>query len=157
MITEVGQVAKVQPDLVWVRTIQSSACGACQAKSGCGQHVLSRFVDSSRLIPLLPNKELTLREGQSVEIGIGENVVVVTSLIAYVLPIVLLVVGAAAGAGLGASDFWSVSGALFGLACGAFIGRFTLRFLNPAWFNPVLIKVVQENQPTIATATIATG
>ena len=43
MSQEVVQVVGTGDDGIWVEGVQQSACGACSARAGCGQHTLSKM------------------------------------------------------------------------------------------------------------------
>lgn len=141
MIKELGQISKVEIGGVWVNTIQQSTCNACQAKHGCGQKLLNQIgaFRSSIWASLGSSVELSdeLSEGDWVEIGIAEGAVVLGSLLAYGLPVLLLVVGAALGQ---SEPFMAMSGALLGLLIGASFSRVILRgFFAPQYFQPVVL------------------
>ena len=114
MIFETGVVVAIESDGLWVETIQKSACEVCVAEKGCGQKFLSKLAGKTTSIRVLRNKlsPETFSVGQSVTIGIPEDVIVMASLLVYLLPIV----GAVCGASIfGATDLQSIGGALAGL------------------------------------------
>ena len=49
MSQEVVQVVGTGDDGIWVEGVQQSACGACSARAGCGQHTLSKMGKPVRL------------------------------------------------------------------------------------------------------------
>lgn len=113
MIKELGEVIRLENDFVWVQTIRQSTCGACQARHGCGQKLLSSISSQSADIRARLNPEVNiglLSEGDQVEIGISEGAVVLSSMITYGLPIIALVAGAVAAAPLGSDLFMALSG-----------------------------------------------
>ena len=96
MILETGTVVAVEADSLWVETIQRSTCEACAAEKGCGQRVLSKLTGKTNRIRVLfgaqsPKK---VSPGQSVTIGIPEDVIVSGSILVYLLPVVAAVIGA---------------------------------------------------------------
>lgn len=139
MILETGVVVAVESDSLWVETIQKSACEVCVAEKGCGQKFLSKLAGKTTSIRVLlnqrPSKNFTV--GQSVTIGIPEDVIVMASLLVYLLPIVAAVAGAALFDG---SDLQSIGGALVGLVLGGLlVNLHSLKSRQDKRFNPILI------------------
>lgn len=122
-------------------TIRQSTCNSCQAKHGCGQKLLNQFGVATSSIWAGVGTAIDLAElaeGDWVEIGIAEGAVVNGSLLAYGLPVLLLVVGTA----LGQSDsITAVVGAALGLLAGIGISRALLRgCFGPQYFQPMVLR-----------------
>lgn len=146
MLTETGKVVAIEADCVWVETIQRSACESCAAEKGCGQSILSKLAGkTTRIRVLLGNaKPGDFHLGQSVTLGIPEEVVVKGALFVYLSPIV----GAVIGAWLtgGGSDIQSIAGALAGLMTGGFlVNLHSQKTRNDCRLNPVLLQGATEN------------
>ncbi|MGB0450241.1 MAG: SoxR reducing system RseC family protein [Porticoccaceae bacterium] len=142
MILETGTVVAVEPDGLWVETIQKSACEVCVAEKGCGQKFLSKLAGKTTSIRVLLNNQSRekLSVGQSVTIGIPEDVIVLASLLVYLLPIIGAVGGAAVASYAGGGDLTSISGALAGLLSGGFLVRMHSRkSRNDLRYNPILV------------------
>lgn len=142
MILETGTVVAVEPDGLWVETIQKSACEVCVAEKGCGQKFLSKLAGKTTSIRVLLNNQSRekLSVGQSVTIGIPEDVIVLASLLVYLLPIIGAVAGAAVASYAGGGDLTSISGALAGLLSGGFLVRMHSRkSRNDLRYNPILV------------------
>lgn len=128
MLVERGRVISVDHDGLWVETLQRSACEQCSAQKGCGQSLVAkslmqnmtlikaRFSSASKSYA---NKIWAV--GDEIDIGIEENALVLATLIVYLLPLVLLVVGALVGSLH--SDVVSVFASLAGLVLGALVVR----------------------------------
>ena len=147
MILETGVVVAVESDGLWVETIQKSACEVCVAEKGCGQKFLSKLAGKTVSIRVLRNKrsseEFTV--GQSVTIGIPEDVIVMASLLVYLLPIFTAIGGAWLFSG---SDWQAVGGAFGGLVLGGLLVNFhSVRKRDDVLFNPVLME--EQIQPNI--------
>jgi len=144
MIFETGVVVAIESDGLWVETIQKSACEVCVAEKGCGQKFLSKLAGKTTRIRVLRNKlsPETFSVGQSVTIGIPEDVIVMASLLVYLLPIV----GAVCGASIfGATDLQSIGGAFAGLLLGGMaVNLHSIKKRNDLRFNPVLIEPQSE-------------
>ena len=143
MILETGTVIAVEPDGLWVETIQKSACEVCVAEKGCGQKFLSKLAGKTASIRVLLNNQPQQKfsVGQSVTIGIPEDVIVLASLLVYLLPIFGAVAGAAVvGINGGGSDLQSIGGALVGLFLGGWLVRIhSKKSRNDLRYNPVLV------------------
>ena len=113
-------------DSVWVETLQGSTCSGCAARSGCGQGVMRRWFSRESLCLELHRAEgddTAYAVGQWVEIGIPEGVVVRAALLAYLLPIVMLMLGAALGSALFAGELAVLLLSLLGLGGGIGLAR----------------------------------
>jgi sigma-E factor negative regulatory protein RseC len=142
MILETGTVVAVESDGLWVETIQKSACEACVAEKGCGQKFLSKLAGKTTSIRVLLNNQPQQKFsiGQSVTIGIPEDVIVLASLLVYLLPIFGAVAGAAIVGINGGGDLQSISGALTGLLLGGWLVRLhSQKSRNDLRYNPILV------------------
>jgi sigma-E factor negative regulatory protein RseC len=149
MILETGVVVAVESDGLWVETIQKSACEVCVAEKGCGQKFLSKLAGKTVSIRVLRNKRSSeeFAVGQSVTIGIPEDIIVMASLLVYLLPIFASIAGAWLFSG---SDWQAVGGALGGLVLGGLlVNLHSVRKRDDMRFNPVLIE--EQVQPSILT------
>ena len=147
MILETGVVVAVESDSLWVETIQRSTCEACSAQKGCGQRVLSKLTGKTNRIRVLINSQ-SLKDvsaGQSVTIGIPEDVIVSGSMLVYMLPIMAAVIGAwIAGP---ESDAAGILGAACGLLLGGLIVNLrSKKTRNDLRLNPVLLEDPSEKQ-----------
>ncbi len=121
MLKETGKVISIDADGLWVETLNASACGQCRARAGCGQKLLAGYGQSSSSIKALfttsPQMHIW-QVGDSVEIGINENALVKSAMLAYVLPLLSMVASIVVAHYLFHSEIASVLGAVFGLALG---------------------------------------
>lgn len=145
MIIEKGVVTRVDGKSVWVQTQQSSACGGCATRQGCGQKLLHKYLGRTSALEaqLLEDSTLELSEGDSVEIGLSEKAVLAGSLVTYGLPIVCLILAILLADVL--LPQWSVLLAVLGIGCGFVLSRHVLRrFFSPYQFIPI---VLDRHQP----------
>jgi len=120
MLKEHGVVLEIHGNRVKVATTRSSACHGCSSKSdtcACGA-----MIGDGRAVTNALN-EAGAEAGDVVEISLPEGVLLWASLIAYLLPIVLLTAGAVTGhlvhENLGiSSDAGGGLGALAGFSIG---------------------------------------
>jgi sigma-E factor negative regulatory protein RseC len=128
MLVERGRVISVDSDGLWVETLQRSACQQCSAQKGCGQSLVARSVmKNMTLIKARFGQQSKRyadkiwRVGDEIDIGIEENALVLGTLIVYLLPLLLLVLGAILGAQY--SDAMSAIFSFAGLMLGALFVR----------------------------------
>ena len=98
MLTENGRVVAVEPGGLWVETVRKSTCGACSVQKGCGHGILNRMTDGKRgYIRVLPGEQSIqdYRVDDEVRFSIPEEVILRGSMVAYLVPIVGLLAGAA--------------------------------------------------------------
>jgi sigma-E factor negative regulatory protein RseC len=119
MIEETGKVVAVEDGAVWVETIRQSACHSCSAKSGCGHSALSKL--GRQAVHLKAGTSQRYAVGDEVVIGVPEHVVVTSSLLAYLMPLVLALVFAIPVDAYTGSDGYTALAGLVGLALG-FVG-----------------------------------
>lgn len=89
MLLETGRILAVEPQGLWVETIQRSACGSCQAQKGCGHSMLAKWgTSASSLWVLLEGRDPNqYKVGDEVQIGVPEDVIANGSLFVYLLPL----------------------------------------------------------------------
>lgn len=125
MIEEQGRIVAVESDCLWVETVEKSTCGSCAAEKGCGTSTLSKYLGKTNFIRvLLEGRESKhYAVGDSVTIGIPEDVLVKSSLFVYLLPLVMMVFGAILGEAWFVTDLATLIGLVVGLGLGAVIVR----------------------------------
>lgn len=97
MIEQPGRVIATQGRFAWVETQRHSACGECSAQSGCGAALLDKaFGQRSNRIEVY--NDIDLDVGEAVIVGVHETALLKGSAAAYLLPILLMLAGAIAGA-----------------------------------------------------------
>ncbi|OMH38120.1 SoxR reducing system RseC family protein [Motiliproteus sp. MSK22-1] len=95
MIEEPGLVLSVAEDGVLVETIRKSSCGQCSAAKGCGQKMLASIGQGQRFEVIATNpRRLILQKGDQVVLGLAESALLKASFMAYLLPLVLMIVTA---------------------------------------------------------------
>ena len=99
MIVESAQITAIADGALWVEAVQRSTCVACVAQKGCGQRLLARLSGKTLRLRVLPGERPlnNYRLGETVEIGIPEDVVVRGSLLVYILPLLAMLLSAWTG------------------------------------------------------------
>ncbi|HPF58684.1 MAG TPA: SoxR reducing system RseC family protein [Candidatus Competibacteraceae bacterium] len=144
MIEERARVAEAGDGYAWVEIERRSACGNCHASDGCGTAALAN-VWSGRQMRTRAISNLPLRSGDEVIVGLADGVLLRGALLAYLLPLVLML----AGALLGDAAFASAGEEpviLLG-ALGLGLGFLAVRVSSRSWqddvrFQPVVLRRV---------------
>jgi sigma-E factor negative regulatory protein RseC len=147
MILETGKIVSIEPEGVWVETIQRSVCGTCKAEKGCGQSLMAKWgAQTSYIWVLLEGRNPDeFHIGDEIQIGIPEDVVVKASMLAYVMPLILMLMMTTAAHLLFNYEVLTALGALLGLVLGGFILRWhSQRSRYDTRLQPVL---VDERKP----------
>ena len=142
-------------DVLWVETMAKESCGSCSANTTCGHSILGRwFTRRRQCIPVGCRKgeASLLAVGQWVEVGMPVSLIVRASLVAYMLPLVGLLIGTllfsqfAMAWQLALSvEMSSIIGAVVGLLLGVWAAkRVSQRLLNGDQL-PRLIGVVSSS------------
>jgi len=144
MIEEQARVMETGKGYAWVEIQRRSACGSCQVNENCGTAALAKFW-SGRQVRTRALSELPLQPGDEVIVGLADGVLLRGALLAYLLPLALLLAGAllgeAAFAGAG-EELVILSGAL-GLGLGFLAVRaMSRRFREDVRFQPVVLRRV---------------
>ena len=101
----------------------AAGCGRCHEAGGCGSGMLNKSLRPQQLsIYRLPNL-VGAAVGDRVIISVPEGSVLRAALLAYLLPVLLLIAGAAVGTVVSDSDLIAVIGAGSGLALGLLLLR----------------------------------
>lgn len=145
MLEEQARVVRVDAGEVWVETRRQSTCSGCAASAGCGSGVLAQVLGRRNpLVRVLSSQ--SLQPGDEVLIGIQESALIQASLAVYLLPLVLMLVGALAGVyahnqGLVDGEWLSVLLAALGFLVGLrWLVGFTRRIRLDPRFQPVVLR-----------------
>jgi len=91
MIEELAVVVKIENHQVWVESGQNSACGGCQQKASCTSNALGSVL-KKKSVPV--DCDIQLKAGDEVMVAIDENLLLRTSLLLYLVPLIALFTGA---------------------------------------------------------------
>lgn len=101
-----------------------SGCGGCKSRSACGVSGLGKYFSGNRK-PIEVKCDAGVRAGDELQLSMDESDMLKSGLLAYLLPSVLALAGAGAGASLELGDAVAVLGAAAGVALGLLLGRLT--------------------------------
>jgi len=143
MVEASGQIVKIDGDFVWVETEIKSGCNQCSAKSGCGTGILSAVLGRRRPQLRVPNS-LGAKVGEAVVVAVEESGVVTGSLLLYLLPLFMMIVGAVIGDVL-SGEGWAIILASLGLLSGFWVAKvLTKGAIVSKQLRPVLVRRVES-------------
>ncbi|MCY1292454.1 SoxR reducing system protein RseC [compost metagenome] len=87
MIEEPGRVIAVESGAVWVETLRQSTCSGCAVKAGCGQGLHSLLGTSARRGRVRARCDLQLTVGDSVVLGVPEDLLLRSAALFYLFPL----------------------------------------------------------------------
>ncbi len=148
MIIETGKVVSVEPEGLWVETISRSVCGSCKAEKGCGQSLMAKWAGHTSYIwVLLEGRDPTnYHQGDSVNIGVPEEVVAKGSLFIYSIPLITLLLFTFIANKLFSNEPLIVLSGLVGLCVGGLLVRWHAERNR---FNPNLQPVIVDERKSV--------
>lgn len=120
MISAPVRVIAVQGRVAQVMPTEKSGCGGCASRESCGVSGLGKYF-SSRRKTIGVACDAQVRAGDELQLSLSESDLVKAGLLAYLLPCVTAVAGAALASGYG--DVGAVLGASVGAASGFVLAR----------------------------------
>lgn len=120
MISAPVRVIAVQDRVAQVVPTETSGCGGCASREACGVSGLGKYF-SSRRKSIAVVCDAQVRAGDELQLSLSEGDLIKAGLLAYLLPCVAAVAGAALASGYG--DVGSVLGAAAGAASGLVLAR----------------------------------
>jgi sigma-E factor negative regulatory protein RseC len=140
MIEQEGRVVAVADGLAWVDTRRASACGTCSVSGGCGTSVVAKLLGEGAN-RLAVTDHIGVAVGDLVVIGIGESALTRAALLAYLLPLAVLMGAAFLAERAGAGDGLNALSGLLGLSLGLWgTGYLARRSDAQARYRPVLLR-----------------
>lgn len=149
MIEERARVAEAGDGYAWVEIQRGPACGNCHVNNGCGTATLAK-VWRGRQMRTRAISNLPLRPGDEVIVGLADGVLLRGALLAYLLPLVLMLAGALLGeaAFAGAGEEPVILLGALGLGLGFLAVRVSSRrWRDDVRFQPVVLRRVVALEP----------
>lgn len=127
MIQTRAVIIRLQGKDALVESTQGGGCGNCDSENGCSSSKLSQLFCSEPRRFLVRN-DADAPVGTLVQVTLPDGVLLHSALLMYILPLVLLMFGALAGAQwahyASSSDAYSAIGGLIGLISGFVVVKF---------------------------------
>lgn len=143
MIETRAIVIRLEGNEALVESIQGGGCGNCDSENGCGSGRMSKlFCSTPRRFRV--RNDANAPVGTLVQVTLAEGVLLRGALLMYMLPLVLLLCGALAGAQWASdeasTDAYSAIGGLIGLSLGFVLVRaISLRRRLSSVAQPVIL------------------
>jgi sigma-E factor negative regulatory protein RseC len=143
MIEESGRVVALETGAVWVETLRQSTCGNCAAQAGCGQGLMNKLGVGRQRGHVRALCDLQLAVGDRVVIGIGEDLLLRASLLAYLSPLVGLLAAALLADSFGLSEPLTILAGFAGFAA-SWLGvrRYCRRNESDPALQPVVLRAM---------------
>lgn len=143
MIEEPGRVVALDKGAVWVETRRKSTCSGCSAKNGCGQGLMDTLGLREKRGLVRALTDIQLQVGDSVIVGIREDVLLRGAVLVYLFPLIMLMITAVV-----AAQFSSHEPVIIFSGCGGFFASWLLVRMrtrrtasNPDW-QPVILRAM---------------
>lgn len=135
MLETPARVVQTEQSAALVEADFGGGCGSGMcAKGGCGAAVLAQLFSRNPRGPMRVGNPIQASIGERVIVGVEEGMLVRSTLVAYLLPLAMLLGGALVGRTLGGDGLAAV-GAMLGLAVGwgmaRLLGRRLLQRAQP--------------------------
>lgn len=149
MITERARVVAVEGENALLQAQRQSTCGSCSVKSGCGTSVLASVV-GQKVTQLKVLNSLGAKPGDEVLLGMADNALVTGSLLVYMIPLVMLLLGALAGEGLAGhlgmdAELMPIVGGAAGFALAVLLVRILLQKTSAGLqMQPVMLRILAK-------------
>lgn len=149
MIEEQGRVVAVEPGAVWVETLRKSTCSSCSANAACGQGLMERLGVGRQRGYLRALSQLQLSVGDAVVIGVREDLLVRSSLLVYLFPLLGLLVAALVAESLGLAEPLIILAGLAGLFGTWLLVRWRASlYADDPELQPVVLRALLASGPT---------
>ncbi|WNB76835.1 SoxR reducing system RseC family protein [Methylomonas koyamae] len=91
MIEEAAVVTRIGADgRTWIKSLQTSACSGCMQQQACGTATLAKVLPKREFAV---DSDITLQAGDRVVVAIDDGHLLLTSLILYLLPLLIMLGG----------------------------------------------------------------
>ncbi|MEW8321060.1 MAG: SoxR reducing system RseC family protein [Candidatus Thiodiazotropha taylori] len=128
MIEETAMVVRIDGEYAFVETQKRAACGSCESQGSCSTTVLAGLFKRRYNYLKVANTVLA-KPGEQVIIGLQEQALVKLSMLAYLLPLISMILAAIAAQylfgllNIQSGELPQVIGGLLGLIGGFFLLR----------------------------------
>lgn len=141
MMREWATVVAWQDGIVTLHTEAKTSCNSCQARKGCGSHMLNKLGPKNAHVMQIASSK-PLQPGQRIELGIKESSLLGSALLVYMTPLFGLFVVAGLFQSLFNSDLAAACGALLGGIGGFIVAKgVSMKFGDREAFQPVILSI----------------
>ena len=141
MMREWATVVAWKDGLPTLHTEAKTSCNSCQARKGCGSHMLNKLGPKNAHVMQIASSK-PLQPGQRIELGIKESSLLGSALLVYMTPLFGLFLVAGLFQSLFGSDLAAACGALLGGIGGFIVAKgVSMKFGDREAFQPVILSV----------------
>lgn len=142
MIEMQAVVVKVEDEVAFVQAERKSSCSGC-SESSCGTSVLASFFGQKTPLYRARN-QVGAKVGDRVVVGLDELALFKGTLMLYLLPLLLMFIGALLGSAMASAvelrDGYAVAGAAAGLVAGyVWLKVFSAKIGSGGRYQPVIL------------------
>ncbi|ATM94817.1 SoxR reducing system protein RseC [Yersinia frederiksenii] len=141
MMKEWATVISWQNGVALLRCEPHSGCGSCNARSGCGSHLLNELgPESEHQLKIAISQPL--EPGQKVEVGISEGSLLRSASLVYLTPLAGLIAGGALFQALFITDAFTALGSILGAGLGFLLARtLAARIEGKSDYQPTVLQI----------------
>ncbi|CQJ56655.1 SoxR reducing system protein RseC [Yersinia intermedia] len=141
MMKEWATVISWQDGVALLRCEPQSGCGSCNARTGCGSHLLNELgPESEHQLQIAISQPL--EPGQKVEVGISEGSLLRSASLVYLTPLAGLIAGGGLFQTLFITDAFTALGAILGAGLGFLLARtLTSRIEGQSDYQPTILQI----------------
>ncbi|CNH48766.1 SoxR reducing system protein RseC [Yersinia intermedia] len=141
MMKEWATVISWQDGVALLRCEPQSGCGSCNARTGCGSHLLNELgPESEHQLQIAISQPL--EPGQKVEVGISEGSLLRSASLVYLTPLAGLIVGGGLFQTLFITDAFTALGAILGAGLGFLLARtLASRIEGQSDYQPTILQI----------------
>ncbi len=130
MMERTARVVAIHADHMEVAVHAAAACGACGARKACQGDAAARVF----ALPIVPGVEA----GSDVSLALEDHRLILSAVLAYLLPATACVFGAVIGQALGHANLAAFAGAVLGLCAGLLPARLMGTWVGHHWNEPAI-------------------
>lgn len=148
LVEEQGLVVSLQGQYARISPLVQSGCQSCASSGMCGSALLQPLFGNKQRL-LIAKNSIKARPGDQVTIGLNRMALVLSSLMIYLLPLLMLILGAITGeafanrAGIENSEFVSI---LSGLGSALLTFIVVSRIVRSSYFSTVFQPVLLDRK-----------
>jgi len=143
MVESRAEVIGHDSSWAYLQAERKSTCSSCSVSSGCGTASLASLF-SDKGVELRIENDFDAKTGERIVIGLGDNALLLASVLAYMVPLAGLILGAVAASGLGYGEGISAIAGISGLGIGFLVAQ-RLRGPRQNRFKPVFLRRAGES------------
>ena len=144
MLLEKLKVLKVDGQYMWLENKPKTTCGSCQHNGSCGVSSLAKVFKFNKNNVLKLKNTIKAKQDDWVEIAIDDSVILKSSFLVYLLPLLALVLGALILNAIFKTEMASIIGAAIGVFISTLIIKNrTFNLVLQDILNPSIVKIIQ--------------